>query len=98
MPPPSKRVGRNSAVPCRMRQRLLQTAQPVVLPRSRARMDGIDGLAFAGGAGRVAGTMMVSLKEVIVVVEDGGSLVLGGTGCRSPCRSAAHHGGCGRSA
>ena len=45
-------------------------------------MDEIDGLAFAAGAGRVAGIMAVSLKEMIVVVEDGGSLVLGGTGCR----------------
>ena len=40
-------------------------------------MDGIDGLAFAAGMARVAGTMMVfpSLR-LIVVVEDGGSLVL----------------------
>ena len=40
-------------------------------------MDGIDGLAFAAGIARVAGTMMVfpSLR-LIVVVEDGGSLVL----------------------
>ncbi len=37
----------------------------------------MDGLAFAAGMARVAGTMMVfpSLR-LIVVVEDGGSLVL----------------------
>jgi hypothetical protein len=37
----------------------------------------MDGLAFAAGIARVAGTMMVfpSLR-LIVVVEDGGSLVL----------------------
>ena len=47
-------------------------------------MVGIVGVAFAAGAGRVAGTMMVSICQgrLIVVVEDGGSLVLGGTGCR----------------
>ena len=47
-------------------------------------MDGIDGLAFAAGMARVAGTMMVfpSLR-LIVVVEDGGSLVLWKVrGCR----------------
>ena len=47
-------------------------------------MDGIDGLAFAAGMARVAGAMMVfpSLR-LIVVVEDGGSLVLWKVrGCR----------------
>ena len=40
-------------------------------------MDGIDGLAFAAGMAKVAGTMMVfpSLR-LMVVVEDGGNLVL----------------------
>ena len=62
---------------------LPESAHPVVVPRSRARMDGIVGVAFAAGKGRVAGTMMVSNPcWLIVVVEDGGSLVLGCTGCR----------------
>ena len=49
----------------------------------------MEGLAFAAGMARVVGTMMVfpSLR-LIVVVEDGGSLVLWKVrGCRRPDRS-----------
>jgi hypothetical protein len=62
-------------------------------------MDGIVGVAFAAGAGRVAGAMMAFLSlRLIVVVEDGGSLVLGGTGCRPSGAGGAPHGGRGKSA
>ena len=56
----------------------------------------MEGLAFAAGMARVAGAMMVfpSLR-LMVVVEDGGSLVLWKVrGGRRPVGRTAHHGGC----
>ena len=71
MPPPSKRLGRRARVPEVMSSSPSRIAQPVVVPRSRARMVGPRAaVAVTGGAsaplappavlGRVETAMMVS--------------------------------------
>ena len=51
MPPPSKRPGRKLTVPLEISPSWLRSAQPVVVPRSRARMQDRE---IAPGSGRMS--------------------------------------------
>src|SRR5690606_36018139 len=98
MPPPSKRPGRSDSVPLVIRPSASRNAQPVVVPRSRARMGrwgviakGSAGIALRSAMRRVGSAMIGLLLGLAGLVEDDGGLVLGGTGPLSSDRQVWAH-------